>query len=145
MSNIKGTEYSKERGEYGEEAVDLVCKMLKKLKIPYETCKQIFKEKWNPRLDRIYGDIRLFGKYWFDVKRNSITERSIDDFSGIGYFLVHHNLSKAFFVGKNFLHKEKTNMLLEQVQSGEYGYKFKNFYKYDLLSIEQFIIKYFKS
>ncbi|NMC60636.1 MAG: hypothetical protein GYA51_14820 [Candidatus Methanofastidiosa archaeon] len=141
MSNIPGTPYDEDRGQYGEMAVSKMIEMLNEKNIPFQTSKQHFGDKWTPRKDRIYGDIVILNKYWFDVKRNSITERSIDDFEGIGYFLFHHFLNKGIFVSKSKMRIIRENEeSRDTVRSGEQAFKYKRFYKYDdLMSIEKFL------
>jgi|AntAceMinimDraft_17_1070374.scaffolds.fasta_scaffold65807_2 hypothetical protein len=143
MSSIPGTPYNPIRGKYGHQAVIKTCEYLDSQKIPYKTTKHFF-GYWNPTLDRIYGDIIMFDKYWFDVKRNSITERSIEDFKGFGYILWHHNLDKNIFISKNKITKVRDNLILESVDSGEMAFKYRSFYQFDdLLTFEELCEKYF--
>lgn len=149
MSNIKGTKYDSIRGYYGKAAEADIRAYLDIENIPYETTHQWCERigiPWSSTIDRINGDIIVMRKYWFDCKRNSITERSMDDFDGVGYFLQNHFLSKCFFIPKETLRKLRPQLIeeLESVQSKELALKYKTLKNYKFLTLEEFVQKFLK-
>jgi len=130
--------YSPIRGEYGEKAVLRTYEILGSHNISFQSAKDYWGDQYSFKKDLEYGDI-IFFDLWFDIKRNSISVESFENFKGFGYIVIHHYLNNNFVITREKLVEVHTNLLTESLLSGDLGWKYKNFYKYELPSLHDFL------
>ena len=125
-----------ERMTYGEQAEFQFEKDMEKAGYIFKSTKLL--EAWTSEFDLRNGDyyyskplIRL------DVKRNSISERSLKNFEGNYYAVYHHNLSEVIFLKPEDLHDIHEEDWVE-LASGDKGIKFSSLKTYPHLTFNEF-------
>jgi hydroxymethylpyrimidine pyrophosphatase-like HAD family hydrolase len=108
------------RYAYGEEAEIAFENYLKNKSITY--IRYINESYWNKTYDLINGDFFVMNEN-FDVKRNSISFHSLDNFKGKYYIIYHHDLHSSLVIETNEIQKLNRNNY-DILSSGDKGFKY---------------------
>lgn len=120
---------------FGQEAEDLFEQTLKKEKISYIKLTNL--PNWSKEYDLKYGDFQV-GNIYQDIKRNSISKKSIDNFKG-EYFVVYNlSLSMGFVIQTKEMKHINSNAYT-QLTSGDLGLNFAALQRFPHISLEEFI------
>lgn len=123
-----------ERYSYGEEAEKAFEIYLKFAGLSYK--KHINESQWTPEFDLINGDFEVNG-YKIDIKRDSISLKSIDNFQG-DYFIVYHHLLHTPMVIEKDEIKKLDRSLCSILSSGDKGFKYTVLRKLKFKTFDEF-------
>ena len=142
------------RASYGQEAVDKTVQLCETLGIKYETVVSV--EEWKkanggkknwPEIERLNkidleeGDLKILG-HNFDVKRNAISFKSLDNFKGKYFIIYHHDLEAALVIEGSQIKKLDRTYFSDELSSGDRGIKYYNLRKLPNTPLRVFLNRY---
>jgi hypothetical protein len=130
--------FSNKRNSFGQGAVNMVCGFLNVRNIQCQLSTDYWGKEWTSFKDLIYGDI-IFLNNWFDIKRNSISCNSLENFEGTGFLMFNVSLNKNIFIPRTLSQAILTKIMPVELDSGDLGYRFTQFESRPFVSIEHFI------
>lgn len=122
------------RYTYGQAAEQAFAAFLNFAKIPYT--QYINESYWSKEFDLVNGDFQVRGEN-IDVKRNSISFRSLDNFKGKYYVVYHNDLSSPLVIETEEVKKlDRKNF--DILESGSYGFKYPKLSKLKYMTFDEF-------
>jgi len=122
------------RYSYGEEAENAFEQYLKFAQITYK--KYINESYWSKEFDLINGDFEVNG-FKIDVKRNSISLRSLENFKGDYFVVYHHNLSTPMVIKLDEVKKLDVHSY-STLSSGDKGFKYNVLRTLNFMTFDEF-------
>lgn len=123
-----------DRYEYGLKAEKAFEQFLNYAKIPYT--KFINESYWTKEFDLVNGDFKANGEN-IDVKRNSISFRSLDNFKGKYYVVYHNDLHSPMVIETEEVNKLDRNNC-DTLESGSKGFKYHRLSKLKYMTFDEF-------
>ena len=123
-----------QRNQWGGEAEKLFEKECKKAGIEIASSKLF--EGWTPFLDLLYGDFLIDSSIRVDVKRNSISQKSLDKFLGEYYVVYRADLKEGIVLEPKVL--KKASIDWEPLKPGDLGVKYLALQKVVHIDLEDF-------
>jgi hypothetical protein len=123
-----------DRYSYGEKAENAFEEYLKFAALSY--VKHINESYWSKEYDLTYGDFEVQGVK-IDVKRNSISLRSLDNFKGDCFIVYHHDLHSPMVIETEEA-KKLDRSTCSTLSSGDKGFKYNVLRKLNYKTFDEF-------
>jgi len=123
-----------QRNQWGGEAEKLFEKECKAEGIEIASSKLF--EGWTPFFDLLYGDFLIDSSIRVDVKRNSISQKSLNKFLGEYYVVYRADLKEGIVLEPGVL--KKADLDWEPLKSGDLGVKYSSLQRVVHIDLEDF-------